>query len=46
MNLYWILGLAVLVLVEKVLPVGPRTASVIGVLLAVWGGALMLSVAI
>jgi predicted metal-binding membrane protein len=46
MNLYWILGLAVLVLVEKVLPVGPRAGSVIGVLLAVWGGALMLSVAI
>jgi len=37
MNLYWIVGLAVIVLVEKVLPVGPRLGQAIGGLLLVWG---------
>lgn len=37
MNLYWIIGLALLVLLEKLIPVRRRLTSVIGGLLAVWG---------
>jgi predicted metal-binding membrane protein len=37
MNLYWIIGLTIYVWVEKMLPGGPLTARIMGVLLAVWG---------
>lgn len=38
MNLYWILGLALLVLLEKTLPVGHWLGSLTGIGLIVWGG--------
>ena len=37
MNLYWIVGLAIYVAAEKLLPGGPRTARLFGVLLIGWG---------
>lgn len=37
MNLYWIAGLAVLILLEKVLPFGARLSYATGPLLIVWG---------
>lgn len=37
MNLYWIVGLAVFVLVEKLLPAGIWFSRVAGVLLTLWG---------
>ena len=37
MNLYWIAGLAVLVLLEKLLPSGARLSMATGSLLIVWG---------
>lgn len=37
MNLYWIIGVALLVLVEKVLPAGPRLTWYTGPLLIIWG---------
>ena len=37
MNLYWIIGLALLVLLEKALPVGHALSYVIGGVFAVWG---------
>jgi predicted metal-binding membrane protein len=37
MNLYWIIGLAVIVLLEKLMPVGPRLSVVTGGLFLVWG---------
>ncbi len=41
MNLYWIIGLALLVLIEKTLPVGPVLSYVTGAIFATWGAALM-----
>lgn len=41
MNLYWIVGLAVFVLLEKTIPVGHRLGSAAGIGLIVWGGWLM-----
>ena len=41
MNLYWIVGLALFVLVEKVLPFGHRIGRVAGVGLVAWGGLLL-----
>jgi predicted metal-binding membrane protein len=38
MNLYWIIGLALLVLLEKTLPGGQRLSTAIGVGLILWGG--------
>jgi len=38
MNLYWIVALAVLVLLEKTIPVGHWLGSVTGIGLMVWGG--------
>ena len=38
MNLYWIIGLAVVVLLEKVLPIGPQLSKITGGLFLVWGG--------
>lgn len=37
MNLYWIIGLAVFVLIEKVLPLGRRVGHIATAWLAVWG---------
>jgi predicted metal-binding membrane protein len=37
MNLYWIVGLAVLILLEKLLPAGPRFGNISGVAFLVWG---------
>jgi predicted metal-binding membrane protein len=36
MNLYWIAGLAVVVLLEKVIPVGPKLGMLTGGLLILW----------
>lgn len=41
MNLYWIVGIAVYVAVEKVLPGGPRIAKIMGAALMAWGGWLL-----
>ncbi len=41
MNLYWIVGLAFFVLLEKVLPGGHRLGGVAGVGLIAWGGLLL-----
>jgi predicted metal-binding membrane protein len=37
MNLYWIVGLALIVLLEKVMPLGPGLGRVIGALLMLAG---------
>jgi predicted metal-binding membrane protein len=44
MNLYWIAGLATLVLVEKIAPMGMRISGVVGAVLIIWGGALLVHV--
>jgi predicted metal-binding membrane protein len=44
MNLYWIVGLAVFVLLEKTIPAGHWLGGVAGILLIAWGGALLLAV--
>ena len=41
MNLYWIAGLAILVLLEKVAPAGHWVGRVSGVGLTLWGGAVL-----
>jgi predicted metal-binding membrane protein len=41
MNLYWIVGLAVFVLLEKTIPAGHWLGGLTGVLLIAWGGALL-----
>ncbi|MFQ5754957.1 MAG: DUF2182 domain-containing protein, partial [Acidiferrobacterales bacterium] len=41
MNLYWIVGLAVFVLLEKMSPAGYRFGSIAGIGLIVWGGKKM-----
>lgn len=41
MNIYWIAGLATLIFVEKLAPLGHWVTSVIGVVLIVWGGTLL-----
>ncbi len=41
MNVYWIAGLATLVLVEKIPPLGTWISSLTGVALIVWGGTLL-----
>lgn len=38
MNLYWIVGLAVFVLLEKTIPAGHWFGSIMGIGLIVWGG--------
>jgi len=43
MDLYWIIGLALLVLIEKVLPMGPRLSNAIGALFLIWGEAFVFS---
>lgn len=42
MNLQWIVGLAVLVLLEKALPAGPRFSSLSGIIFIAWGLSLWL----
>ena len=37
MNLYWVIGLAAYILIEKVVPKGERISRLVGVVLAVWG---------
>ena len=43
MNLYWIIGLALFVLLEKTMPAGHGLGRVAGALLIAWGGALILA---
>jgi predicted metal-binding membrane protein len=45
MNLYWIAGLALFVLLEKTIPTGHRLASLSGLVLVAWGVALLTAVA-
>jgi predicted metal-binding membrane protein len=42
MNLLWIVGLAVLVLAEKLLPIGHKIGNVSGVGFLIWGGWLLI----
>jgi predicted metal-binding membrane protein len=42
MNLYWIVGLAMLVLLEKTIPTGHWFGAIIGVGLILWGGWLVM----
>jgi predicted metal-binding membrane protein len=42
MNLYWIVGLAVFVLLEKTIPAGHWLGGLTGVLLIAWGAALVI----
>ena len=44
MNLFWIVGLAVFVLLEKTIPAGHWLGRMTGALLIAWGGALVLVV--
>lgn len=37
MNLYWIMGLAVYILIEKVFPKGKRIGQIVGLCLVAWG---------
>jgi len=41
MNLYWIVGLAIYVAAEKLLPGGQRTAKIVGAVLLLWGLAIL-----
>jgi predicted metal-binding membrane protein len=41
MNLYWIVGLALFVLLEKTIPAGHWLGSITGIGLMIWGGWLM-----
>jgi predicted metal-binding membrane protein len=41
MNVYWIAGLATLILLEKITPLGTWISGFIGVALIVWGGILL-----
>lgn len=41
MNVLWIAALALLVLVEKLLPVGPRVSRLTGVALMIWGAIVL-----
>ena len=41
MNLYWIVGIALLVLLEKVLPAGGYLGSVSGIVFVAWGLSLL-----
>lgn len=43
MNLYWVIGLAVYVLLEKVLPAAPWLGRTLGIVLAAAGGWLLVS---
>jgi predicted metal-binding membrane protein len=41
MNIYWIAGLGILVLVEKITSPGHWVSSAIGVAFILWGGTLL-----
>jgi predicted metal-binding membrane protein len=41
MNLYWIMGLAIYVLVEKMLPAGQQVGRIVGAGLVLWGLAMI-----
>ena len=41
MNLYWIIGLALYILIEKLLPAGARIGQLTGVILIAWGATLL-----
>jgi predicted metal-binding membrane protein len=41
MNLYWIVGLAVFVLLEKVIPMGHWLGKLVGIALMAWGAAVL-----
>jgi predicted metal-binding membrane protein len=41
MNIYWIAGLSMLVLVEKVTPLRYRVSNLVGVTLIIWGGIVL-----
>jgi predicted metal-binding membrane protein len=41
MNLYWVIGLAALVLIEKTVPMGQWVARTAGAVLVIWGVALL-----
>jgi predicted metal-binding membrane protein len=43
MNPYWIIGIAIFVLIEKTFPAGRWLGSVAGVALILWGGALIVA---
>lgn len=45
MNLAWIAGIAVLVLIEKLLPWGGRTCRLSGAVLTLWGAAVLAAIA-
>jgi len=45
MNLYWIIGLALVVLVEKLAPFGYRVGQALGVVLLAWGGWFLVAAA-
>ena len=42
MNLYWIIGLALYILIEKLLPAGARIGQLTGVILIAWGATLLI----
>ena len=42
MNMFWIAGLALLVLIEKLLPLGPRVSQVAGLALIGWGAFVLI----
>lgn len=44
MNLYWIAGLALFVLVEKLFPAGRWVSRIAGVLLIAWGAAILFAI--
>jgi predicted metal-binding membrane protein len=41
MNLYWMIGLAIFILLEKTIPAGHRLGDLVGVALIVWGTAVL-----
>ena len=41
MNLYWIVGLALYVLIEKLIPAGARIGQWTGIVLIAWGAVLL-----
>ena len=45
MNLYWIIGLALIVLIEKLMPLGPWLGRVIGAVLMLAGAGFLLNAA-
>jgi predicted metal-binding membrane protein len=44
MNLYWIAGIAVFVLLEKTIPVGHWMSHVVGIVLIIWGVVVLLGI--